>query len=268
MKILAIEPWGCIINDLHREHLNDPDVGRALLESLEKHQLLIINNFDRNLQSIQALYHHFGRPCPHYKTDLAHPSDPNITFVSSMMYKDRPVGLYPQAYAWHSDGLWMEPPGHTTIFAARKIPEGSDGDTLFANTRWAYQDLSADIKIFLQDKIGLYSEDRDIQTHPSSTMRWWPLVTTSWLTGEASLLQPGDRIKKIAGLNDRDTEDLLQVLSNHCVKPRYQTRIHWQADMIAIWDNLSTVHAASTQPYNRLMWRCVVGPTATFHHGQ
>ena len=50
-----------------------------------------------------------------------------------------------------------------------------------------------------------------------------------------------------AGLKDiteAESRPLIDYLADHCVRPEYTCRFHWQVGSLALWDNRCTQHFA------------------------
>jgi len=58
---------------------------------------------------------------------------------------------------------------------------------------------------------------------------------------KALFVNPGFT-RKIVGLRRAESDALLAMFHAHCQQPEYQVRIHWEPDMIGMWDNRCTQH--------------------------
>ena len=50
--------------------------------------------------------------------------------------------------------------------------------------------------------------------------------------------------RQIFGLSDNESNAILEMLYNHCIKPEYTCRFRWRAGSVAFWDNRATLHYA------------------------
>ena len=65
-------------------------------------------------------------------------------------------------------------------------------------------------------------------------------------------------------LSALESEGLLRMLREIIKQPKYQVRINWQVNDLAIWDNICTLHYAIGD-YNE--YRCMQRVTVSRFHG-
>jgi taurine dioxygenase len=109
---------------------------------------------------------------------------------------------------WHSDLTTIVNPPAASILRGVTIPPYG-GDTHFANLVAAYGALSPTLR-----------------------------------TGERALFVSPAFLKSIVGLNARESQQLLELLFEHVVRPEFVVRFRWNAGDIAMWDNRATAHLA------------------------
>jgi taurine dioxygenase len=51
-------------------------------------------------------------------------------------------------------------------------------------------------------------------------------------------------LRSIVGLTARESQQFLELLWEHCVRPEFVVRFRWNAGDIAMWDNRATAHLA------------------------
>ena len=51
-------------------------------------------------------------------------------------------------------------------------------------------------------------------------------------------------LKSVVGLTARESQQLLELLFEHVVRPEFVVRFRWNAGDIAMWDNRATAHLA------------------------
>lgn len=162
--------------------------------------------------------------------------------------------------AWHTDWSFLDRPPSYSLLYAKDIP-AYGGDTVFANTRLAYELLSDTMKALLAPLAGIHSAavfapersadyfgkmenmslkaERGIAQHRNRTH---PLVRTHARTSRKALyLSPGYTVG-IEGMPKWESEPLLSFLFNYCTDPLFCYRHHWQPGMLVMWDNRCTLH--------------------------
>jgi taurine dioxygenase len=82
--------------------------------------------------------------------------------------------------------------------------------------------------------VGDTSGDTITSTHP--------VVRTHSETGRKCLFVNAGFTRYIEGLSRNESTALLDLFHGVCQRDEYQVRIHWQPDMIAMWDNQCTQH--------------------------
>jgi alpha-ketoglutarate-dependent taurine dioxygenase len=156
-------------------------------------------------------------------------------------------------FFWHMDGTYDDIPPLAALLVPRILaPEG--GETEFANTYAAYEDLSEAEKRRLE---GLTVEHTMAAAHrlytPDPTeeqLAHWakfparahPLV---WRhrSGRKSLLLSSSATR-IAGMGDAEGQALLAELLVWTTQPQFVYRHQWRMDDLLIWDNTGTMHRA------------------------
>ena len=165
--------------------------------------------------------------------------------------------FFPGTFFWHMDGTYDEVPPFATVLRPRVLsPTG--GNTEFANTYAAYDDLPADEKEYLD---GL----QVVHTMPSAMWPSYETVTEAQLTlwrsyperthplvwrhrsGRKSLVL-STSAAHVVGMHVAESHDLLQRLMAWATKPEYVYRHSWRMNDLLIWDNTGTMHRV--KPYD------------------
>jgi taurine dioxygenase len=184
--------------------------------------------------------------------------------------------------AWHSDWSFQSSPPSATMLYSEIIPP-TGGDTLFANTADAYDDLSSDLKQRVKNlrclhsaklpyaKDGVYATEgkaRTMKIHTSDeankTMSH-PLVRTHRETGRQTLFINPVYTIQIEGYTKEESDALLFELYIHMAQEKYVYRHKWQPDMLIMWDNRSVMHMAEGgyDGYERLLHRITIAGDTT-----
>ncbi len=175
----------------------------------------------------------------------------------------------PGNFLWHMDGTYEEVPPFATLFMPYRLSR-EGGDTMFASTYAAFEDLPADEQARLETlravhtmQAGLFPSMR--QCTPEEFAVWcsypqrsYPLV---WQhkSGRKSLVL-STSAAWIEGLHPAESHNLLQDLMRHATQEKYTYRHKWQVGDLALWDNTGAMHRAMPYEANsvREFHRCTL----------
>jgi taurine dioxygenase len=117
------------------------------------------------------------------------------------------------------------------------IAPPSGGATHWASMTAAYDALDDDLK----ERIGgLEAVHRSWWQPVQETVH--PVVRTHPETGRKVLFVNGIFTKQIVGLDERESDRLLDELCRHATREEFTVRHDWRSGDIAFWDNRSTQH--------------------------
>lgn len=188
---------------------------------------------------------------------VGHPTVPSIEGTRYVLELDSRHGG--RANSWHTDVTFVDAYPRASILRALEVP-ASGGDTVWANTATAYQDLSPHLRTLADSLWALHtneydylarrpeasSEDRE-RYHEVFTSTVYetehPVVRVHPETGERTLLL-GHFVKKLLGVSSHDSAQLFNVLQEHITRLENTVRWRWAAGDVAIWDNRATQHYA------------------------
>lgn len=177
-----------------------------------------------------------------------------VTTISADSKKSPIFADYTKGTFWfHIDGTYTDTPGLATVLNARVLaPEG--GQTEFANTYAAYEDLPAEEQRFL-DGLDIVHSGETIQrlAFPDPTpeqLHHWGEETNPPRThpmvwqhrsGRKSLLTAYSA-KYVVGMDRAQSDALLARLLAWAERPEYVYRHDWQVGDLLVWDNTGTMH--------------------------
>ncbi|MBS1240250.1 MAG: tfdA 4 [Proteobacteria bacterium] len=159
---------------------------------------------------------------------------------------------------WHTDSAFMEKRTSYSLLLAHEVPK-EGGETWFADTRSAYEDLPADVKEFLEDKIGINSlwwsrkkagaqiTEEEIDARFKARH---PLVHVHKGSGRKALFIAAHTMD-IEGMDKEEGRALIKDLIDHCTQPQYVFSVKWNAGDLVIWDNLCSMHKGGEFDYSR-----------------
>jgi taurine dioxygenase len=224
----------------------------AIRKAWLKHKVVFFRSQQHLTEETQErLTSIFGGP------PVGHPTVPAIAGTRYITELDSRHGG--RANSWHTDVTFVDAYPRASILRALTVP-ASGGDTQWANTAAAYEDLSPELKALAEKLWALHTNEYDYQARrvsPSeSELRQYHEVFTSTIyetehpvvrvhpeTGERTLVL-GHFVKKILGLSSHDSAHLFQVLQEHVTRPENTVRWRWAVGDIAVWDNRATQHYA------------------------
>lgn len=166
---------------------------------------------------------------------------------------------------WHTDITAAINPPMASILRGVTIPPYG-GDTFWTNLAAAYAGLSEPMRNFVEGLRGIHSfeansgksaYDNDVKRRVLVSEH--PLVTVHPESGEKALFVSPSFLKSVVGLTPRESQQILELLWEHVVRPEYTVRFKWNEGDIAFWDNRSTSHLAPTDifesDYDRQLYR-------------
>ncbi|MXP42001.1 TauD/TfdA family dioxygenase [Altererythrobacter soli] len=157
---------------------------------------------------------------------------------------------------WHTDSAFMEKRTSYSLLLAHEVPD-EGGETWFADTRSAYEDLPQETKDLLEGKVGLNSlwwsrkmagadiADEEIEARPRARH---PLVHIHRGSGRKALFIAAHTMD-IEGMDKAEGRKLIRDLIEHCTQPQYIFSVKWHAGDMVIWDNLCSMHRGGEYDY-------------------
>ena len=188
---------------------------------------------------------------------VGHPTVPSISGTRFITELDSRYGG--RANSWHSDVTFVDAYPRASILRALVVPT-SGGDTTWANTAAAYQDLTPELRELADKLWAVHTNEYDYQARRTKATaedhKYHEEVFTSTVyetehpvvrvhpeTGERTLLL-GHFVKKLIGLSSFDSVHLFQVFQDHITKLENTVRWRWAVGDVAVWDNRATQHYA------------------------
>ena len=169
---------------------------------------------------------------------------------------------------FHHDMIHREIPDKATLLYAVEIPSVG-GDTWFAIGYAAYESLSEEWKQRLE---GLHArhvyhygstQKGDEKGTPAFGEATHPVVRTNHETGRKCLYVNRLMTDSIVGLDDSESQEILDYLFDHCEQDQFVYKHEWTVGDLIIWDNRCSMHARTDFPggERRLLFRTTVKDT-------
>lgn len=203
---------------------------------------------------------------------------PEILVVSNIPDdQGRFIGLPDAGRTWHTDTSYRLTPSRGSVLYALEIPHAPDGsplgDTLFAGTAPAYDDLPEETKAMLDGKkaVHCYAQRKRIAGSQRAKLTReqldqtpdvaHPVVRTHPNTGRKALYVFEGECVGIEGMPEEQALDMIASLTAHCIQPKYVYRHVWRKGDVVMWDNAATLHLATGDfewPQRRLLHRTTI----------
>lgn len=196
---------------------------------------------------------------------VAHPTVPVREGTRYLLQLDGAEGQ--RANSWHTDVTFVDAYPKASILRNVVAP-AAGGDTVWANTATAYNDLPGELRELADKLWAIHSNEYDYAgVRPNTPVEKLeeyrkvftstvyetehPVVRVHPVSGERSLLL-GHFVKRLKGLSQSDSAHIFAVLQGYVTRLENTVRWRWQPGDVAIWDNRSTQHYAvddyDTQP--------------------
>jgi len=197
------------------------------------------------------------------KLTAAHPTVPSLLEHPEIFDLDYGRTVAP-ANRWHTDVTFVDRPPLGSILRAVVIPPVG-GDTLWANSATAYQDLPPHLRSLADSLWAVHSNAYDYAIpHQSEKLKAYQTVFESTIYETLHPVvrvhpESGDRglfiggfVRRLQGLSQTESNDIIRLLQSYITRPENTVRWRWQEGDIAFWDNRATQHYAiddySNQP--------------------
>ncbi len=229
----------------------DADTVAAIQQALVEHKVIFFRG-QTHLDDVrqEAFAKLLGEP-------VAHPTVPVVDGTHFLLELDSAKGA--RASSWHTDVTFVDAYPKASILRSVVVPEYG-GDTVWANTATAYENLPSELKELADKLWAVHSNEYDYAAvKPNANVEALehyrkvfastvyetehPVVRVHPVSGERSLLL-GHFVKRIKGYSVADSAHLFNLLQSHVIRLENTVRWTWQVGDVAIWDNRSTQHYA------------------------
>jgi len=210
------------------------------------------------------------------------PGIPEVMILSNIVENGEPIGLADAGQDWHTDMSYSRTIALANVLYGIKIPRRGGkplGATEFANMHAAYDGLPAETKRDLDGMTVLHDFNKfwemmrsrgsprppltEAQKNAKPPVSH-PVFLTHPITGRRVLYaNPGYSVR-INELPQKESEEMLEFLFEHQLRPEYRYAFHWHEGDVLMWEDIGTIHNAVAD-YGpdelRLVKRCQVMAT-------
>ncbi|SCC72358.1 TauD/TfdA dioxygenase family protein [Acinetobacter albensis] len=240
---------GAVIEGVKLSSSLDATVVQEINQALLKHKVIFFKD-QSHLDDIEqeAFAARLGTP-------LNHPTVPVKQGSNHILELDSRGA---RADSWHTDITFLDAYPKASILRSIVAPEVG-GNTVWANTTTAYNDLPEELKTLAESLRAIHSNNYDYAAKasvPAEVLAKYkdffnsteyetehPLVRVHPETAEKTLVL-GHFFQKFVGYSQADSRRLFDIFQNYVEKLENIVSWRWEAGDIAIWDNRATQHRA------------------------
>lgn len=250
---------GAKIKGLDLKGSLDPEVVKDIRRALIRYRVIFFRDQHLDEEQQIAFAQRFG------SLTTAHPTVPALEGRTEVLDLDYGRTIA-RANNWHTDVTFVDRPPFGSILRAVTIPTVG-GDTVWANTVAAYQDLPEHLRTLADSlwavhsnafdyaggAVDLSEQIRDYRSVFASTVyeTLHPVVRIHPESGERALLL-GGFVRRFKGLSPSESHDLNRILQAHVTRLENTVRWRWKEGDVVFWDNYSTQHYAIADYDNQL----------------
>jgi taurine dioxygenase len=267
--------------DLTQE-LSDATV-RALQQAYNEHSVLVFRGQTLTPEQQIRFSRHFGDLEIHVMEQYLLPGHPEIFRVSNIVENGRRIGG--SGEFWHTDLSYVAEPSRGSLLYAVEVPHKdgrSLGDTQFASMVAAYDALPEAMKRRIE---GLQAVHRfgDVYAKVSQLRGGTSALTSNQKAKLPDVIHPVVHVHPftdrkglfvnegftvaIVGMQQQESDALLQELFAHCIRPDLVYTHSWRVGDLVMWDNWATQHRGTggySADQRRLMYRTTLKGAVPF----
>ncbi len=227
-----------------------PSVVRAVREALLKYKVIFFRGQEHLDDAGQEAFASLlGDPEPH-------PTIPSLEGSSAILNIDSSYGN--RTTAWHTDITFLDAYPKASILRALVVPSYG-GDTLWANTAFAYSSLPPKLREFADDLWAVHTNVHEFSAltrsdKPAEVRRNFELFSSTVYETEHPVVrihpESGERclvlggfVREFVGLPVSDSRLIFQLFQEYITRVENTVRWRWAVGDVAVWDNRATQHA-------------------------
>ncbi|MFL6571636.1 MAG: TauD/TfdA dioxygenase family protein [Burkholderiales bacterium] len=211
------------------------------------------------------------------------PGIPEVMTLSNIVQDGKPIGLSDAGQDWHTDMSYSTTIAFANVLYALEVPRRNGktlGDTEFSSMHAAYDGLPDGLKERLDGMTVLHDfnkfwemmrREKGSQRPPlTETQRKQkppvshPIFLEHPITRRKVLYANPGYSMRINELPQKESDEILEFLFEHQLKPEYRYRHQWSEGDVLMWENFGTIHNAIADygpNEHRLVKRCQVMAT-------
>ena len=252
----------------------------TILRALGRYGVLCFPEQTLDARALKAFSERFGTLQGSPTGTYCEPGVPEVMLLSNILEDGKPIGLADAGQDWHTDMSYNPVVGFANVLYAIKVPRRNGeplGNTVFADMRAAYDDLSPALKAKLADATATHDFNKfweEMRRRPGSQRpaltaeqraarppSVHPVFLTHPITGRKVLYANPGYTVRINELDEAESDAVLDELFRHQLQPKYQYAHRWSDGDVLMWDHIGTLHNAIPDygpDEHRLIKRCQV----------
>lgn len=258
----------------------DAKTADGLLNLLAEYGVLCFPKQTLDAASLKAFAGKFGTLEINVANVFQDDTHPEVMILSNIKEDGKAIGLGDAGQGWHTDMSYSKTIAFANVLYAIRVPRRGGiplGDTEFANMYAAYEDLPEDLKTRLADATAIHDfnkfwemmRQRPGCTRPPLTEEQrrrkppvsHPIFMTHPVSGRKVLYANPGYAMRIEGMDEAESDALLDFLFEHQLQEKYRYRHSWTEGDVLVWDDIATLHNAIADygpDEPRLIKRCQV----------
>ncbi len=236
---------------------------RTILRALGEHGVLSFPDQIFGVDAFAAFGGRFGELEINVANTFHEPGHPEVMVLSNLKRDGKPIGFGDAGQGWHTDMSYSDVIAFANILHAQRVPTRDGrplGDTQFLNMHAAYEGLPEDVKSRLAGRTATHDfikfwdmmRARPGNTRPPLTEAQrrkkppvsQPIFRTHPITGRTVLYCNPGYAMRIDGMEERESDAMLDFLFRHQSQEKYLHAHHWREGEVLMWDNIGTTHNA------------------------
>jgi taurine dioxygenase len=211
------------------------------------------------------------------------PGLPEVMILSNIVKDGRPIGLADAGQDWHTDMSYSRTIAFANVLYALQVPRRNGkvlGATEFSSMHAAFDGLPENLRKRLDGMSVLHDFNKfwDKMRNEKGSKRpplteaqkkakppvSHPIFLTHPITGRKVLYANPGYSMRINELPQKESDEVLNFLFEHQLKPEYRYRHEWAEGDLLMWENFGTIHNAIADygpDEHRLVKRCQVMAT-------
>ena len=268
--------------------LAEPDA-QTILRALGEHSVLRFPAQDLSAEDLRNFSARFGELEINVANAYQEPGLPEVMILSNIVKDGKPIGLADAGQGWHTDMSYSKTIAFANVLYGIEIPQRDGkplGATEFSSMQAAYVGLPDELKRKLEGKTVLHDFNKfwEMMRREKGSARpplteaqrkakppvSHPIFLRHPITGRKVLYANPGYSMRINELAQEESDETLEFLFAHQLKPEYRYRFEWTQGDVLMWENFGTIHNAVADygPHeHRFIKRCQVAATRFFPEG-
>jgi len=228
---------GAVINGIDITNTITDEQFNEIYEAFLDNLVVFFNNQIFDAESLVRFSKRFGELHQHPIIESHIDSNPYVRLI-----RTDSSSLAANGERWHADVTAEPTPPKASILHIYELPEVG-GDTLFSSMYEAYNTLSDNMKVYLENLYAVHDGTKVYQgnRYPTSEHK---IVQTHPETGRKALFVNRVFTRNIVDIPLDESDAILEMLFKHIENPLWHCRFKWSKNSVAIWDNRCVQHKA------------------------